>query len=192
MNVIDAIKLSRSYRRFYQKESIDRESLEKMIDSARFSPSSRNIQPIKYSISNEARLNEEIFATLGWAGYLQDWPGPIEGERPSAYIIQVHDTTIAPNYSCDQGITAQSILLTAVEMGFGGCIIASVNRERLRQILSLDERYSIINVIALGKPKEKVVIEDMVDNNYKYYRDENGIHHVPKRRLSELILENNS
>ncbi len=179
---------NRSYRRFYEEVEIPESELLKMIDAARLSPSSRNIQPIKYFISAERGLNEKIFKTLAWAGYLKDWDGPCEGERPSAYIIQLHDKVIAPGYSCDHGITAQSILLQAVDSGFGGCIIASVKREELAQIIGLGERYDIIQVIALGKPKEIVVIDEIKDNDYKYWRESSGTHHVPKRGLDELIV----
>lgn len=180
---------NRSYRRFYQEVDIPKENLIKMIDAARLSPSSRNIQPIKYYISSNPELNAKIFPTLAWAGYLTDWDGPQEGERPVAYIIQIHDKSISATYSCDQGITAQSILLEAVDAGFGGCMIASVKREELAQIISLPQNMEIIQVIALGKPKEIVVIDDIVENNYKYWRDKDGVHHVPKRGIDELILE---
>lgn len=189
MKVLDLIKKSRSYRRFDESKPIKDEELNLMIEAARFSPSSRNIQPIKYVVSNSAEMNSKIFSTLGWAGHLTDWDGPAEGERPAAYIIQVLDTEIAGNCSCDNGITAQSILLQAVELGYGGCIIASVKREGLSNILGLEPRYSIIQVIAFGVPVEKVVVDDMENNNFKYWREENGTHHVPKRTVEELILK---
>ena len=189
MNIIDLIKRSRSYRRFYQEKHISTENLELMVEAARLSPSSRNIQPIKYIISNNSSKNEEIFKTLAWAGYLTEWDGPIEGERPAAYIIQLLDKAISNSYSCDNGIGAQSILLQATELGLGGCIIASVKREELSKIVELEEQLEIIQVIAIGSPKEEVTIDNMVDNNYKYWRDENHIHHVPKRELKELIIK---
>jgi nitroreductase len=178
---------NRSYRRFYQECEIPEEELLRMIDAARLSPSSRNVQPIKYFISADRKLNERIFGTLAWAGYLKDWDGPAEGERPSAYIIQLHDKDISAGYSCDHGITAQSILLQAVDAGFGGCIIASVKREQLAGILELPEKFDIIQVLALGKPKETVVIEDMKDNDCKYWRDAESVHHVPKRSVKEMV-----
>lgn len=178
---------NRSYRRFYEDVQVPEDSLIKMIDAARLSPSSRNVQPIKYFISTGPVMNGKIFPTLAWAGYLKDWEGPVAGERPSAYIIQLHDKSIAPGYSCDHGITAQSILLQATDDGFGGCIIASVKREELATIINLPDGMDIINVIALGKPKEVVVIDEIKDGDVKYWRDENGVHHVPKRSVEEMI-----
>lgn len=190
MALLDLIRKSRSYRRFNQSRDIPDEALDKMVEAARLSPSSRNIQPLKYVVCNNREMNGRIFPTLGWAGYLTDWDGPVEGERPSAYIIELLDKRISSTASCDGGITAQSILLQSVELGYGGCIIASVKREALASILGIDtERFEIIHVIALGEPVEDVVIDDLQDNEYKYWREPNGRHHVPKRTLNEIILK---
>lgn len=188
MSLLDIIRKNRSYRRFYQDTEIPMEHLELMVEAARYSASSRNIQPLKYILCNCREKNEKIFPTLAWAGYLTDWDGPVEGERPSAYIVQLLDKNISATASCDHGITAQSILLQAVELGYGGCIIASVKREALAALLGLPENLEILQVIALGRPKEIVVVDDMADNAYKYWREADGTHHVPKRRLDELIV----
>lgn len=186
--VLDLIKKNRTYRRFYQEAEVPREELLRMVEAARFSPSSRNIQPMKFLICNDREMNARIFGTLGWAGHLPEWPGPQEGERPSAYIVILLDKRIAATSSCDHGIVAQSMLLQAVEAGYGGCMIASIKRESLARVLQLDECMDILLVIALGKPKEEVVTDDLVNNEYKYWREENGRHHVPKRTLEELLV----
>ncbi len=178
---------NRSYRRFDENVEIPEKDLLEMIDNARLSASARNAQPLKYIIIRSAQMREKVFPLTAWAGYLKNWNGPEPGERPSAYIIQLNDTEIASDYFCDDGIAAQSILLTAVEKGFGGCIIASVKREQLGKILELPENLKIIQIIALGKPAEEVRIEKMQNDDIKYWRDENEVHHVPKRSLEELV-----
>lgn len=185
----DLILKNRSYRRFYQTEKISQEQLRKWVDLARHSSSARNAQSLKYILSTEEPMNAQIFPLLGWAGYLSYWPGPEEGERPSAYIVILNDTLISGNYFCDDGIAMQSILLGATEAGYGGCIIHSVNRNKLRETLNLSEQFEILYVLALGKPKESVVLDEMKDGDFKYWRDENQVHHVPKRTLDEIILE---
>ncbi len=185
----DLILPNRSYRRFYQDHPVSAEALKEMIDMARLSASARNDQSLKYYISVSAKTNELIFPTLAWAGYLADWNGPAEGERPSAYILVLNDDRISKNFLCDHGIASQSILLRAVEMGLGGCIIASVQRKELSESLNLPAHLQILHVIALGKPKEKVVIEKTGKyGDIKYWRDKDGIHHVPKRPLDEIII----
>lgn len=190
MMIKDLIKRNRTYRRFYQEAEIDRSVLEELIDLARLSASGANLQPLKYIISNKSEKNELIFQQLKWAGYLTDWNGPEEGEKPAAYIIMLEDKNISTNIICDHGIASQSILLGAVEKGLGGCILAAVDRKNLKDKLGIPENYEILLVIALGKPKEVVVLEELKDNeNIKYWRDENKVHHVPKRKLKDIILD---
>lgn len=179
---------NRSYRRFDQSVCISIDLLREMLEAARLSGSARNMQPLRYMLFNDPAECARIFPTLAWAGYMKEWPGPEEGERPTAYIVQLGDLEITDDWWCDDGIAAQSMLLTAVEQGFGGCIIGSVQREKLRSILSIPERYKIIQVFALGKPAEKVVIDEVSNDDIKYWRDEQGVHHVPKRSLDELII----
>lgn len=184
----DLILKNRSYRRFYQSERISVQQLREWVNLARNSASARNAQPLKYILCTNETVNAKIFEHLSWAGYLTYWSGPEEGERPSAYIIMLNDNQIPGNYLCDDGIATQSILLGAVEAGFGGCIISSVDRNKLRQTINLSEQFEIIHVLALGKPKETVVLEEMKDGAVKYWRDENQVHHVPKRTLEEIIV----
>ena len=185
----DLIKNNRSYRRFYDDYPISQNTLRELIELARLSASAANLQPLKFIISYKFEKNEKIFPHTQWAGYIKDWPGPAEGERPSAYIIILGDTEIKDPFGCDHGIAAQSILLGATEKGLGGCMIGSIDKDGLRKALNITERYEILLVIALGKPKEKVVIDEAGEGgDIKYWRDEKGVHHVPKRTLEELIL----
>lgn len=179
---------NRSYRRFYQNERINTQVLNSLVELTRYCASGRNAQTLKYLLINEEEQCEKVFRTLAWAGYISDWSGPEEGEKPSAYIIQINDDLLGKNFFSDDGITAQSILLGAVEMGFGGCILRAFTKE-LNNIISTPENMSIVQVIALGKPKEEVVIDDMKEGDFKYWRDEKGVHHVPKRTLEELIIK---
>jgi nitroreductase len=190
MTLKELVLKNRSYRRFYQEVAIELDTLRQLVDLARLSASGSNLQPLKYILSYDPDKNASIFPQLGWAAYLKDWPGPSEGERPSAYIIILGDKKIRESFGCDHGIAAQSILLGATEKGLGGCIIATVRKEALRQALDIPDHYEILLVLALGKPKEVVKIKDVgADGNIKYWRDEAGIHHVPKRSLDEIIVD---
>jgi nitroreductase len=183
------IKKCRSYRRFHQHFKIELETLKELVELARLSAAAGNLQPLKYMLSNDPEKNEIIFKNLGWAGYLKGWPGPGEGERPSAYIIVLGDTRICKSFGCDHGIACQNIMLGAVEKGLGGCMIGSVNRDKLRKNLTILDHLEILLVVALGKPKETVVLETVgPDGDIKYWRDDEGLHHVPKRRLEDIIV----
>lgn len=183
----DIVKANRSYRRFYQEKEITEKELMEIIDIARLTPSAANRQPLRYMISNGNPTNEAIFSCLGWAGYLSDWDGPAEGEKPSAYIVILSPEGI--NSAQDEGIVAQTLLLCAVERGFGGCMLGNVDRKRLAQLIDAPQGYEISLVIALGYPKEMVVIEEIgADGDIRYFRDGDGVHHVPKIKLEDLVI----
>ena len=183
------VRKNRSCRRFDQKVAIGHDTLKALVDLARCCASAANLQPLKYLLSCEPDRNALIFKHLAWAAYLKDWQGPSEGERPSAYIIVLGDTTIAQSFGCDHGIASQTILLGAREKGLGGCMIGAVRRQELRQALAIAKHLEILLVIALGKPKETVVLEDLgPDKDVRYWRDSQDIHHVPKRSLDEIIV----
>ena len=186
----DLILQNRSRRRFHQEVTIEHKTLRDLVDLGRCSASAANRQPLKYILSCDPEKNAQIFPHIGWAGALRDWPGPAEGERPSAYIIILLDTEISKSAGCDHGIAAQSILLGASERGLGGCMHGSAKKEELSKAFGILPRYEILLVVSLGKPKEEVVLETMgPDGNFNYWRDSDSVHHVPKRRLDDIIID---
>lgn len=187
MDFYDLVCETRTRRRFVQASRIPGDVLLELADMARQTSSVANLQPLKYVLSNEPEMNEKIFSTLGWAAYLKDWPGPEPGERPAGYIVILQDESIAKKVDCDHGIAAWTIMLGAADQGLGACIFGNVKHQRLGEILELPEGLSIMLVVALGEPAETVVMEDVRDGDIRYYRDENGVHHTPKRSLEEVV-----
>ena len=185
----ELVEKNRSYRRFDSHMAIKEGTLRELVNLGRLSASGRNLQPLKYLLSCDAEKNARIFTTLSWAGYLGGW-APAEGERPTAYIVILGDKEIATSFSVDQGVAAQSILLGAVGMGLGGCMISSIRRVDLTAALAIPDEYEILLVIALGKPVEVVQIEPVSDDSsIKYWRDADGVHHLPKRALDDVIIK---
>lgn len=187
MNVSELVYKNRSYRRFRQDQKIGRPVLEELVDLARICASGANLQPLKYMLFCDEESCGRIFPHLAWAGYLKEWPGPAEGERPAAYIVILGDTQVSKNFGCDHGIAAQTILLGAAERGLGGCMIGAIQRTDLAQELGLEDAYEFLLVIALGVPAETVQLVPATDS-IRYYRDAEDVHCVPKRSLSEIIL----
>lgn len=180
---------NRSCRRFYQDHAVELETLKELVNLGRISASGANLQPLKYVLSCNRSKNAEIFSCLTWAGYLKDWPGPAEGEQPAAYIVVLGDKRISENAGCDHGIAAQSILLGARQIGLGGCMLGGINRKALRDILAIPSHCQILLVLAIGKPKEQVVLESVdAGGSIRYWRDAEDVHHVPKRRLEDIII----
>lgn len=184
----DLVKANRSCRRFHEDHPVDLKTLEELVDLARLSASGANLQPLKYILACEPRINAEIFSCLGWAAYLKEWPGPEPGERPAAYIVILGDTTISKEFGVDHGIAGQSMLLGAREKGLAGCMLGTINRKGLREILNIESHLKTLLVLALGKPNEEVVIETVgPEGNIRYWRDAEAVHHVPKRSLRDII-----
>ncbi len=181
---------TRSVRRFKSSIKVETRVLRELIELARLTPSSRNRQPLKYILINDEGARNMTFSCLSWAKALQEWGGPTESERPAAFIVILGDSQLSDNYSVDPGIVAQTIMLGAKARGLSGCILASVDRDRFREQFSIGKRYDILLALAFGVAGEKVIIEPMPDDgSHHYWRDENEVHHVPKRSVSELILK---
>ena len=188
MDLEEIARRSRSYRRFNPEIRVGPETLRRLVGLTRLAPSAANRQPLRYVLSCSPAMNSKIFSTLTWASYLKDWPGPAEGERPSAYIVIALDRRVSFNADIDAGIAAQTMLFAAVEKGLGGCILGTFKKDELEEILELPDSLSVLLVIALGKPAETVILEDITHGgSLLYYRDGSDRHHVPKRPLSELI-----
>lgn len=186
----DLILANRSFRRFHQDVPVAKEVLEELVDYARLSASASNMQPLKYILSNEPEKNEIICRNLMWARYITDWDGPAEGEKPAAYIIILGDREITEDFGCDHGIAAQSIKLGAMEKGIAGCMFKAIKRKPLSEELNIPARYEILLVVALGKAREDVVIDEIdPGDSYEYWRAKDDIHHVPKRKLKDIIIE---
>jgi len=185
----DLVKKNRSFRRFYQDVSVQLQTLRELVGLTRYCASAANMQPLKYMLLCDPETNALIFRHLAWAGYLKDWEGPSEGERPAAYVVVLGDKTIAKSFGCDHGIACQTILLGAIERGLGGCMIGAVRRKELREALTIPEHLDILLVLALGKPKEEVVVDEAAEQgDIRYWRDDQGVHHVPKRSLDDIII----
>lgn len=189
----EIIAKTRTFRRFQENERIETKTLHELIDLARLGGSARNCQPWQYMLVNTPDLCSRIFPYLAWAGYLTDWKGPVEGERPSAYILCLLNRNWLKGSDLeaqfDLGIATQNLLLGAMERRIGGCRIGAFN-PKLQTVFDLPPHQEVSLVLALGKPKETVIVERCTDDAaIKYWRDDNGIHHVPKRHLESCLVE---
>jgi len=188
MDVYETILSRRSIRRFKQK-SIPFETLKKLVNTARLAPSAANLQPLEYFVVNDKNLCSEIFETLSWAGYIKPKWTPGQLERPVAYIIMLIKNTENKWYLRDVSLASENILIAAEGEGIGSCILCNIDRDKIRKILKIPEKIMIDSVIALGYKDEKSMIEDFKEN-VEYWRDENNILHVPKRRLEDIMHAN--
>jgi nitroreductase len=193
MTFRDLVLANRSYRRFDGTYAISEAVLRDLVDLARTTASGGNLQPLKYVLSCSTGGNALVFETLAWAAYLPEWKGPSVPERPTAYVVMLLDQAITQPAKVkvsdiDVGIAAQTILLGAAERGLGGCLFASVRREELARRLGLPDTLAVALVIALGRPVEKVVLDECPPGgSIRYWREPDGTHHVPKRGREEIV-----
>lgn len=188
----DVVRKNRSYRKFCEKEEVNMGTLEELVDMARLSASGMNLQSLKYILVTEKEKRDFIYPNIKWAAFLKDWGGPKAGERPSAFIMIFMDTSMKNSVvaQIDLGIACQSILLGAVEKGLGGCMIGNFNKEAVYNAFNIKEQYELQLIIAIGKPDQNVVIDEIEKNDdTKYWVDKDGNHHVPKRKLEDIIID---
>ena len=183
------IKRARSVRKFKQN-AVSMETLEEIASVARYSAATRNLQVLRYLLVADKEVVDKIFPETNWAGYIE-W-NPCKTEKPTAYIIicRDKDLSITDNlYHFDMGVAAQNMILKANELGYGTCILGAFSKEKITEIVELDKQYEVGVMIALGDPDEECRIVDLKAGDIRYYRDEKGVHCVPKRKLEELIVK---
>ncbi|MBQ7293053.1 MAG: nitroreductase family protein [Clostridia bacterium] len=186
----DLMIKERSYRSFDESIKIDRETLVGFVENARLIPSSVNLQPLKYRICNTKDECDTMLSLTKWAALLKDYEIPPKGHAPTAYVVICTDKNVSDKsiFDKDVGIAAQTVMLSAVEAGFGGCMIGNFNPSKVAEALKLPEGVVPSLVLGLGKPDEKIIVEPIGENGSSYYRDADGNHRVPKRSLDEIIL----
>ena len=189
----DLVLANRSYRTFDESDPVTREMLLEWVDNARLVPSAVNAQPLKYRLVDTKEGVEKVMPHTAWAGALKDITLPPEGKHPTAFVVICHDTTVRENPASsekDVGIAAMTLLLSATEAGYGGCMIGAFNRDRVGEVLRIPEKYVPVLLVALGKPDELVFLTEPKDkDNVIYYRDDHNLHFVPKRKLDDILID---
>jgi nitroreductase len=187
----ELVRSSRTVRRFDEGSRVTREQLLGLVDAARLAPTGNNTQLLRFHVVDDSKTVEHCAASHGWAALFKDWDGPKPGERPTGYIAVCAPAgaTGSAIRNLDAGIAAQTIMLAARSEGLGGCIVKSF-RPSLADDLGISRQgYEILVLLAIGVPAERVVLEGVdPDRGTHYWRDEKGVHHVPKLPLGDLLI----
>lgn len=203
----DLVKANRSYRGYDHSVKIPYETLEAWVDLTRYAASSINKQPLRYKIVCEESEVDALQKKTFWARGLPEMTLPHPGKEPVAFVVICHDTALFADpvrFHKDVGIVAQTMLLAAVEEGFGGIMIGNFNPGQVSELLGLPEGVEPQLIVAFGKPDEEVVLVDLppaadaaqppaapaadAGPDTNYYRDDADVHYVPKRALQDLLL----
>ena len=186
MSFYDLIISRRSIRQFESK-AIPQDVLRDVVNAGRLAPSAANRQPLEFIVVDEEGKKEEIFPCLKWAGYIAPEGNPKSGQEPQAYIAVIVNSAIREKgFEWDSGAAIENMILSAWEKGVGSCWIISMDKDRVKKSLGIPDSHKVDSMLALGYPAETPVVEDMTDS-IKYWKDETGRLHVPKRRLSDVI-----
>ena len=196
MDVYDAIVQRRSIRVF-KDESVPYDILEKCVNAARLAPSAMNRQLCEYVIVDDKQaLAKVLDCAAKWAGASKPQGGWSPQGRPTAYIVSLINKELAAQIGCgsrntdfDAALAMENMVLVAEEEGLGSCVMTGIDRDRLQQALNIPAEYEVAMLLALGYPDEKVVIEES-DGAVERRLDENGVRHVPKRKLKDIIHRN--
>ncbi|MEJ5168612.1 MAG: nitroreductase family protein [Arcobacteraceae bacterium] len=179
------VQNSRCYRIFDANFQIPHQDLVDLVELARISSSARNTQPLRYKIIDKNPQKLEIFTPLRWASNLS-WNGPSIHEMPSAFIVVCKDTNLGEFALVDAGIAMQNIMLGLKSKGLDGCMLASIDKQKYKEVLQLPQDIEPMFAIAIGKADQK--IEMIESSDTKYYRNEDKTHIVPKLPLNEVLL----
>ena len=187
--VYDLIVARRTVRRF-RRDPVPREALERIANAGRLAPSAANLQPLEFVAVDDAAVASAVFPCLRWAAYIAPAGNPAPGEEPAAYVVLLVNTNIREKgYEYDAGAAMENMILAARDEGLGSCWLISVDKERIRGILNVPGDYRVDAVLALGFPAEEPAVEDFA-GSVKYWKDEAGRLHVPKRPLASVLHRN--
>lgn len=190
MDFLSLAREARTCRRFVEAEPLTKADLRWLLECARLAPSARNAQELRFMTITLSQVFERLFPLTRWGGALKGWSGPQPGERPTAFIVILMPERGGELLCYDVGIACQTIQLAAASKGFGACIIQAFDHKAATELLAPPEGFRIALVIGLGAAGEKRVVAEMPqDGTFAYWRDAQGVHHVPKRPLAELLIK---
>lgn len=179
------LRKNRSHRGYDSSYEVREDQLRRIIEVNTKTPSAMNQQVLRFRpvLKDEAH---KLLPHIRLGGALPELKLPLAGEEPNAFIVVCSD--VAGRYvDIDLGISAQSMLLKAAEIGLNGICIAAFNHEAVKEALHLN--IEPVLIIAIGRGKEKIeLVEISADEPHAYYRRD-GVHYVPKVKLDDLIIE---
>jgi nitroreductase len=177
------IILSRRTVRQFKRLPVKRAMLKDVVNAGRLAPSAANLQPLEFVIVDDEKVCRKVFPCLRWAAYIAPRGNPRPGQEPMAYVITLVNLGIRDkSFEYDVGAAMENMILAALEAGLGSCWLLSIEREKIAAILRIPPTYRIDSVLALGVPAESPLAEEMT-GSFKYWKDEEGELHVPKRPL---------
>ena len=176
---------NRSHRGYDSTYEVRADQLRRIIEVNTKIPSAMNQQVLRFRPVLKAEANK-VLPHIRLGGALPELKLPLAGSEPNAFIV-ICSAATGRYVDIDLGISAQSMLLKATEIGLNGICIAAFDHAAVRDALALD--IEPVLILAIGRGSEKIeLVEIDADAPHAYYRRD-GVHYVPKVKLDDLILK---
>ena len=190
--IMNLIEGRRTYRRFDESRHIPDEVIADMKRAAQLSSSAMNRQPLRYIYIRTPETVNAVFDITSWGGAIPNGGGrPKVSERPTLFVAILTEKELQTKFTpFDEGLAASNLTLAAYAHGVGSCILGSVRVDELRNLLSIGDDLDVSCVIGFGYPAHKSTVKEVsMGEDIKYYMDENRDYIVPKKSISDTIVE---
>lgn len=182
------LRKNRSHRAFDTSYTVAMRQLETIVSVNAKLPSGRNAQTLRFKLLDAQGGGEDFCRFLHLGGYLPELHLPVPGTEPKAFIIVCSTEPESPIVDIDLGISLQSMALKAVEIGLNALIVRAYNKKEIKETLGLPS--DPLAVLAIGKGTETIVLDKVpAGSDLRYYRDADGVHHVPKIAVADLLIQ---
>lgn len=187
-HTLDSLLLkNRSCRGYDHSVRVGEDVLRKIVAVNTKIPSARNQQALRFRLVAAEDEVSVVNQNIKLGGALPELHLPFPGTEPLSFIIVCSAIEPERYVYVDLGISLQSMLLKAVEIGLNGLIVCAFNAKEIAEALHLE--MPPLAVLAIGKSAERFKLVDMPsDGSVKYYRDADGVHCVPKRGVEEILI----
>ena len=177
----ETVMTRRTIRRFKQ-EAIPREDLVAIVKAASYAPSAGNGQPWEFIIVDQPASVRALNQHLGWLG-----GAPPAEQAPVAHVVVL---IANPKHHwaqfADGGAAIQTMALVAWDRGLGSCWIGSFKHDQVAELLDVPEQWTLMSVLALGRPAEEPVVEETAGQP-RARRGSDGTLTVAKRALDGIL-----
>lgn len=145
MDVLKAIRKRRSIRR-YKEKPVAKKKLRKVLEAARWAPSSGNNQPWEFIVIRDQEVRDKIAEEATYGDFISDAPVSV------AFITDPEESHL---HKVDGALATQNFQLAAWALGLGTCWIGTMNREKVKSLLEIPKRKHLLTVLPLGYPAGK-------------------------------------
>ena len=181
------LRRNRSHRGYDTSYMVSMRQLRTIVSVNDKIPSSKNWQVLRFRLLDAESGGKDFCRLLRLGALLPELHLPLSGTEPQAFIVVCTTVPVNRSVDIDLGIALQSMALKAVEIGLNALIVRAFYPQEIKQVLGLE--LEPIAVLAVGKGAENIVLDEVpAGSDLRYYRSEDGVHHVPKIRPDDLLV----